>query len=290
MMKIGLIVLLSLFVVMRSTAEEMRVVGSRVNLRARPDTHAEIVGQVERGDLVVAKSMTDLWVEIVPPAGTEFWVHGDFVENNVVVGSRLNVRAGPGVNFAVVALLERGDPIEPVGEFTDWISIRPPPGASIWIAKDYVESVAPVATEGSQPEVAAEAEDMEPAALADPILPPEPTPVPPAAVAAPVVERPPPEPPTDLVLIPLAGQGEAVQVEGVLRPAGFVFGRPSRYRLTHQRGNSIETLAYVRGNQSQLQSLLGHTLRIDGHRYWVQGARHPVIVPEKMVLVSPATE
>lgn len=292
-MKLGLIVLLSLFAVFRGAAEEVRVIGSRVNLRARPDTHAEVIGQVERGDRLFAKSTTDQWVEVTPPVETEFWVHGDFVEGNVVVGSRLNVRAGPSVNFAVVALLERGDEIESIGEFNDWLSIRPPPGASVWISRDYVEAVAPEPTEKdmSADISAAPSEEWgEPTIVADPAEVADPDPVEPQPVPSPVIERPAPEPPSDLALIPLEGQGEAIQVEGVLRPAGFVFGRPSRYRLTHQRGNTIETIAYIRGNQTQLQSLLGHELRIDGHRYWVQGARHPVIVPERMILVSPTEE
>lgn len=265
-------------------ANEVRVIGNRVNLRAKPDLQTEVVGQVNRGDRLTVKSMTDEWVEVAPPSSIQFWVHSDFIDGDEVAPPRLNVRAGPGINYSVVAVIERGQRVRPTGEFAEWLSIEPPSAASIWITRELVEEIRP-------PPVR-------------PVIPPrprpEPTPMPPpretppreppprAEPAPPVVHRPAPEPPRDLDLIPLEGQGEQVERAGTLRPAGFVFGRPSRYRLTRQRGHSVETLCYVKGNEAQLQSLLGHDLVITGHEYWVQGARYPVLVPEQIVLKPPA--
>jgi hypothetical protein len=63
-----------------------------------------------------------------------------------------------------------------------------------------------------------------------------------------------------------------------------VIGRPSRYRLTRSQGHTHETVCYVKGNEAQLQSLLGKSLMIKGREYWVQGVRHPVLVPEQIIL------
>ena len=259
-------------------ADEARVIGNRVNLRARPDLQAEVVGQVNRGDRLTVKSMTEEWVEIAPPSAIEFWVHRDFIDENEVASPRLNVRAGPGINYSVVTTLERGDRVTPTGEFTEWLSIEPPPSASIWITRDLVEPIIP-----EPPPRPAPAPRPTPEPKPEP-PPPEPKPAPPP----PVVHRPPPAPPRDLDLIPLEGQGEHVERTGTLRPAGFVFGRPSRYRLTRSRGHRIETICYVKGNEAQLQSLLGHQLVIHGYEYWVQGARYPVLVPDQIVLQPPS--
>jgi SH3-like domain-containing protein len=257
-------------------AEPVRVLGSRVNLRARPDLNSEVVGQVDRGQILERRSVADEWVEVGPPDDIAFWIHQDFVEDGVVVASRLNVRSGPGVNYAVVASLERGDQVEIVDVFTDWISVSPPASASVWVAVDLVE---PVVTAPEPPEPAA------PPAPPEPVVAPVPQPLP--APPPPVVERAPLPPPRDLDLIPLEGQGEYVEREGILRPAGFVIGRPSRYRLTRQRGHSVETICYVKGNDEQLQSLLGRSLRIEGREFWVQGARYPVLTPDQIILLTP---
>ncbi len=271
------------------SAEQVRVAGTRVNLRAQPGLDAEVVGQVERGEILAQVSRQDDWVEVLPPPHVVFWVHGDFIEDEMVVGSRLNVRSGPGVNYAILATLERGDRVVQRDAFTDWVSIAPPSDATLWIASDLVLPVRPEPPpQHVEPDIPSGPDPVRiPAPEQRPdrdLRPVEPAPRP--AVLPPVVERTPPPPPEDLELIPLDGQGERVEREGILRPAGFVFGRPSRYRLTQSRGHLIETTAYVRGNEAQLQSLLGHAVRIEGVEYWVQGARYPVLVPEQIILIS----
>jgi SH3-like domain-containing protein len=277
-MRILSVLFVFLLTLSAAPAEEVRVIGNRVNLRARPDIHSEVSGQVNRGDVLQAKSITDEWVEIAPPASVEFWVHRDFVENGEVTPPRLNVRAGPSINHSVVATVERGTRVRVRGEFAEWISIEPPPESSLWITRDLVEPVRPPPPPEPPP--------PPPPPVVRPVEPPVMRPEPPPVVAAPppVVQRPEPVPPSDLKLIPLEGQGEYVELTGVLRPAGFTFGRPSRYRLTRTRGHIIESICYVRGNETQLQSLLGRSVSIVGHQYWVQGARHPVLIPERIIL------
>ena len=111
-------------------------------------------------------------------------------------------------------------------------------------------------------------------------------PTPPPAVPAPPagVVEPAPYIPEDVksALVPLEGQGKAVQMEGVLRVVGFGFRHPSRFRLVRLNGRSVETLCYVRGNADQLNGLLDQLLRIQGRQYFVSGADYPVLVPERI--------
>ncbi len=273
---IGLISSLSLSVL---ATETMRVVGHRVNLRARPEANAEVVGQVSRGDILTPKSQTEAWTEVIMPSELNMWVHKDFLEDDQVVAPRLNARSGPGVNYSVVTILERGTRVTPRTEFSEWLAIEPVGGASVWIASEFVEKVVVEPTPVvSVPETVA-------TPPAEPAPPPLPEPVPPPPPPRAVVERELKPPPEDISLIPLDGQGQLVERVGVLRPAGFFFGRPSRYRLTEMRGNRVETTAYVRGDHGQLHSLLGHQLTITGREYWEQGNRLPIIVPEKIILM-----
>jgi len=81
------------------------VTADRVNLRAAAREMAEVVGQVNEGTVLASKSIGQKWVEIVPPETVNLWVHRDFVHDGIVATRKLNVRAGPGINFSVVGRL-----------------------------------------------------------------------------------------------------------------------------------------------------------------------------------------
>ncbi len=267
----------------------VRVTGKRVNLRARPELNSEVVAQSGDGDLLTARSFQGEWVEVIPPESVDVWVHRDFVADNKVSANKLHVRGGPGINYASVGEMARGDAVIPRGDFGEWIKVAPPPGCALWVSRDYIEVLqpekprppvveAPPVAEGA-PEPAAPAapapvRPVREPMIAAPTVPSQPA-VPPASS--------PPSVPEDLKLIPLEGQGKMVQREGVLRLAGFVFGRPSRYRLVRQEGNRIETLCYVRGNNAQLSTFTGRRLLVRGREYWVQGVRDPVVIPEQII-------
>jgi hypothetical protein len=42
-------------------------------------------------------------------------------------------------------------------------------------------------------------------------------------------------------------------------------------------------ICYVRGNNVQMNSLLGRRLLIRGREYWVQGAKYPVVIPDEII-------
>lgn len=281
------------------TGTLVKVTGKRINLRARPEMTAEVVGQVGDDAILRALSFQDEWVEVLAPESVDVWVHKDFVADNRVVADRLYVRGGPGINWQTVGQMARGDPVVIRGEFGDWLKIAPPPSCTLWVSRKYVEVLEPKkpappppmvnvrepppqsvhresarqVTQVSRPAVAsrdrAQATTASSAA-SEPLAP----------VSADTTPAP---PPPDLKLIPLEGQGRRVQREGYLRLAGFVLGRPSRYRLAVQQGSRIQTICYVRGNNSQLASFLGRRVLIRGREYWIRGVKDPVLVPEEIV-------
>lgn len=275
-------------------AETVRVVGQRVNLRARADLKAEVVGQVADGEQLEARSIREDWVEVVPPESVDLWVHKDFVQGGKVAATELKVRAGPGINYTVVANLPRGAAITVRGEFTDWLKIAPPPAASLWVSRGYVEpAVAPKPPPPPPPE-------------AGPLGPAAPSSIPPPPPVLPSASRPPPAasagavvsqrvvsvqtgrepvvrpPPAGLDLIPFDGQGRAVQQDGILKRARQLLRGPARFRLVAV-GDPLVTLCYVHGNDSQLQSFEGRRLLIRGREYWVRGVQYPVVAPDQII-------
>lgn len=271
------------------TETKVKVIGQRVNLRAKADPQAEVVGQLANGDILTAKSFQDEWVEILPPNSIDVWIHRDFIKDGIITGNKVYVRAGPGINFSVVGNLTRGDQVTPKGEFTEWVKIEPTQGCSLWINRSYIEVLQP---EKPKPVVAApvRAEPVKPIAPPPPhVIAASVTGAPAVQVVAPIVApvaaatNAAPAVPPDMDLIPLPGQGRSVQREGVLKLAGFIIGRPSRYRLVRYEGNRIEPICYIRGNNEQLGEFLGQRLLIRGREYWVQGVRYPVVIPDQIV-------
>lgn len=298
---------------------KVKVMADRVNLRAKPIPTAEVVGQVSCNDILLARSWGDDWVEIEPPEHVDLWVHQDLVRENEVLTQNVNVRAGPGVNYAVVGKVSPSDAIIRRGIMGEWVKIAPPATASLWISSSLVQmerssEPAAVPVEPEPP-----AATIEHSAIATPVeqpLQPSEALVADAAADDAVVQQPvvavasvqaAPEPaPADVVmprpviepeedfasdasalpagftLLPVAGQGTPTTREGVLRLTGYVFRSPSRYRLI--TGES-DTVCYVSGNQNQLRSLLGRRMRVTGREYWVKGKDQPVLTAERIVLI-----
>jgi hypothetical protein len=90
-------------------------------------------------------------------------------------------------------------------------------------------------------------------------------------------------PPPGLALIPFEGQGRSVQQDGVLKYTGHLLNRPARFRLVKSEGHQLETLCYVYGNDTQLNTFLGRRLLIRGREYWVRGVQVPVVVPDQII-------
>ncbi len=299
-------------------ATRVRVTGDRVNLRARAGggNRAEVVGQVNAGDELVAKSGLDSdWVEVEAPATASVWVYGELVKEGVVAATKVRIRGGPDIAWQPVGRVERGDKLTIRGRKGDWIEIAPPPGTSLWISRDYVERIAQKAPPAPPPP------KPEPAPVTvKPPPPPAPKPVPPKPVPdlpgpkPPVrigLPRPgsaaaPPPPPAQVrtpapvisgsdtgsrlpvglagrTLVPSKPQGRAVTYVGIVRHSGLVWRRPSRYRLAEEESGRSLTVCYILGSAEQLRQILGRRVTIHGLEYWVQGVRSSVVAPERIV-------
>jgi uncharacterized protein YgiM (DUF1202 family) len=196
----------------------------------------ELVSHLLKGDAVTVLSQINLdkhaagepaqWAKIALPSTVHVWLNGKFIDttSKTVSVKKLNLRAGPGENYSVVGLLEKGAPVSELETKGDWIKIDAPTNAYAFVAAMYLkqEAAAPVETSTTPPVEAA------------PVPAPTPTPVPeaqpivtePAATPAPVVPAPEPAavdtnvPPTPRI----------ATHEGVVRHVGSII-TPTAYEL-----------------------------------------------------------
>ncbi len=63
-------------------ARSGEIIGSKVNLRSKPDSNASILGQLSRGDLVKLDKQENDWWKIEPSSTAVAWIHSSFVEKS----------------------------------------------------------------------------------------------------------------------------------------------------------------------------------------------------------------
>lgn len=246
----------------------IRVTGDRVNLRTRPDINATALEPAMRGEELLLLEQVEGWVGVAPPEYIDCWVSGEYINNGVVVPEKLNVRAGPSLNYNVLAVVYEGDKVESRGGFNDWLKIAPPPGCKVWISDQFVELIEPPAPEPV----------VEPVPVVEPPLP---TAVPPLPTPPEVVKKEKEEelPPLVLVIDEGRTQGEQQEIPGVLRRAN-----PGLFKMVLVENGYEESICLVRGNEQQLEKYLGRVLLVKGRMYWAKGVDLPVLVPSKIHL------
>lgn len=284
----------------------VKVKGDRVNLRGRAEVNGEVVGQVMAGDELKVVQNGEHWIGVAPPGSVRCWIHKDFVRDGVVATKELSVRAGPSINYPRVGSLFRGDAVTPRETFGEWFCVPPPSNAVVWIHRELLDlpAAAQAAVEATatplpaQPVIAGEPPPMtvatnltvikiapsrpdaeEAPKAAD--MPEQPVVVmPPGSVASNAAAAP-ARPPADLNLVPLPGQGQMARHEGYVKPSPYLFA-PGKYRLALKKGNTLETICFLRGNSRQLAGLVDQYFAMQGPEYWVQGVREPLLVIERI--------
>ncbi len=123
----------------------LMVTGDRVILRATPESEGEIVGQLHSGDLLYTPDLltSQEWVRVAAPPSVDLWLYSELLQDGRVAVNRVQVRAGPGVQFQRVGQLERAAEVEIRGRTGDWTRIAPPPGSFLWINRSYVAPLLP---------------------------------------------------------------------------------------------------------------------------------------------------
>ncbi|MCX7867565.1 SH3 domain-containing protein [Limisphaera sp. VF-2] len=280
-----------------------------VIVRGQPGLRGERLALLRKGDQVrvfeeivldkPARGEPDRWARIALPEGVKVWIHSLFIDvtNKTVRASRLNLRAGPGENFSVLGLLERGETFVETGVMEgDWIQIEPPTNAYAFVASRFLrqeagEAPAPTPTPPAAstnvpptPETTTPVTVAEPPVLAGPPTEPETEPAPT------FTEPPPPGVGADPAALEkareamrqkmaeLIAQDEAARAaaaarelpevrvvtrEGRVRRT-FSIQAPSRYALVDLETGRTMNYLYTTATNLDLSRYIGLTIRVTG--------------------------
>jgi len=286
--------------------QRVTVTGDRVSLRAAPEVNAVLLDRAMNGDqLVLVDNFNSEWVGVRPPQKIDFWVTADYLQDDVVLPARLNVRSGPSLSHGVVGIVLRGEKLTVRGTLGEWVRIAPPETTIVWISRRYtdfstVESVPvelanpmsadePILITGTEAPVAEKKSNIiitiEPAepVVADVVEVKSAS----TTVLQPVIN--------DLMIVaagvvglpkildsdPEKEQGVEAQFAGILQPANAIL-----YKLVDPKFERI-VVCYVRGNWAQLETYAGRFLTLSGRAYWAADLEQPFLVPEKIEVLQP---
>ena len=127
---------------------------SNLIVRGQAGLKGEVVAHVFKGDAVTVLNQINLdkhaagepaqWAKIACPTNTHFWVNARFIDatNKTVLPKKLNLRAGPGENYSVIGVIERGAPVTEIITKGDWTQIEPPTNAYAFVAAMYLKQEA----------------------------------------------------------------------------------------------------------------------------------------------------
>ena len=118
-----------------------RIVGEHVRMRTGADLESQIVRELNKGELVVITGESNDFYAIEPPPGISGYVFRSFVIDNVIEGSRVNVRLAPDRDAPIIGRLSTGDAVNgPICEDnTKWLKIDAPSDTRFYVAKEFVE-------------------------------------------------------------------------------------------------------------------------------------------------------
>jgi uncharacterized protein YgiM (DUF1202 family) len=178
-------------------------VAANINARGQAGLKGEVVAHLKKGETVTVLDQINLdkhkanepaqWAKIALPSSTHVWVNSKFIDaaSKTVSAKKVNMRGGPGENFSVLGVIERGTAVNEITTKGDWMQIDPPGNSYAFVAAMYLKQEAQAA---------------------------------PAPAPAPV-----PEPQT-MATAPQGPQPRVVSHEGVVRPVGSIVA-PTKFEL-----------------------------------------------------------
>jgi SH3-like domain-containing protein len=158
-------------------------VAANINARGQAGLKGEVVAHLKKGDAVTVLGQINLdkhkadepaqWAKIALPTTTHAWVKASYIDatSKAVLPKKLNLRAGPGENFSVLGVIERGTTVNPITTKNDWMQIDPPASAYAFVAAMYLKQQAPAPEPAPAPTPVVEPQTMA-TAPAQPTAPP----------------------------------------------------------------------------------------------------------------------
>jgi uncharacterized protein YgiM (DUF1202 family) len=125
-----------------------------LNVRGQAGLKGEFITHISKGSTVNVLSQINLdkpkagepaaWAKISLPTNAFVWVRSSFIDstNKTVLPKKLNLRAGPGENYSVLGVIERGAAVSEVITKGEWTQIEPPASTYAFVAAIYLKQEA----------------------------------------------------------------------------------------------------------------------------------------------------
>ncbi len=281
------------------------IAASNVNVRGQAALNSEVITRLNKGETVTVLEQINLekpkadepaqWAKIAFPANAHVWVNTAYIDgtNKTVLPRRLNMRGGPGENYSVVGLLEKGAPVKEIVTKGNWMEIEAPASAYAFVAAEYlkqevtgiaavpaptvvqppptptpVPETLPVAAAPTNPPVSPPAIAPTTQPVVAPVITPQPEPVP----TAPVVEGPPPK--------------RVVQHEGVVHPTWSIQA-PTKFALVDPASGRTVNYLYTTTTNLNLSHWLDYRVIVTGEEGLDERWRNtPVITIQRIQVVE----
>jgi uncharacterized protein YgiM (DUF1202 family) len=247
---------------------------SNLIVRGQAGLQGEVVAHLFMGDAVTVVSQINLdkhaagepaqWAKIASPTNAHIWVSAKFIDatGKTVLPKKLNLRAGPGENYSVLGVIERGTPVSEITTKNGWMEIEPPANTYAFVAAIYLkqEAAAPVETNAAPAPAETEPAPMPtPVPEAQPIVT-EPAPAAAATNATPA-EIPAPEPVAVDTNVP--PQPRIATHEGVVRHVGSLI-TPTEYELYDPTTDKNVDFLYATTTNLDLSRYVGMRIIVTG--------------------------
>ncbi|MBS0584724.1 MAG: hypothetical protein JSR76_00275 [Verrucomicrobia bacterium] len=120
-----------------------KVTGNAVRMRLTPEADSPVIKECAKGDLVVIMGEKTDFFAVEPPCDLKAYIFRSFVLDNVVEGSRVNIRLAPELNSPVIGFMNTGDRVN--GSISEknhkWLEIAIPKHLRFFVAKEFIEKV-----------------------------------------------------------------------------------------------------------------------------------------------------
>ncbi len=137
--------------------EQGIVAASLLNFRKGPGFNYDVIKVLENGQklTVFGKNANELWLNVRLPDGKEGWVYGIYVQvgdpktaDGANIVDNLNLRAGPGKNYRILDMLDKGQTVTVLGRstYSEWLVVRTSSGTEGWVFRPFIETDADIAS------------------------------------------------------------------------------------------------------------------------------------------------
>ena len=287
---------------------------SHVNIRGQAGLKGEVIAHLQKGDAVNVLSQITLdkhkadepaqWAKISLPTNVAVWVSSKYVDvtNKTVLPKKLNMRGGPGDNYSVLGMVEKGTALNITGTKGEWTKIDAPASSYAFVAAMYLKQEAtgnvpnnPQPSTETLPPVATTVADnnLVIAPPAAPVVAENPAPAAPPAVITPVVASAPATPEVPAVgTVTNAEDAETnlppriVTHEGSVRPSVSIVA-PTYFELYDPANNKAVNYLYSSTTNLNLARYNGMKVSVTGEEGLdVRWQQTPVLTIQKIYVVS----